>query len=136
MNEVPAMTNSVAAEFAAVALVPFLMLTGTAAEALEDGTLAANSFSRGCHAIVQGMETQKEAVECVSYLAGMLDGLHFAALLNEKPEAFCLPNVPMRQFAITVTKYMDAHPQDQKLLFTTVIYKAMREAYPCGNSKP
>jgi hypothetical protein len=66
----------------------------------------------------------------------MLDGLHFSALLNEKPEAFCLPNVPMRQFAITVTKYMDAHPQDQKLLFATVSYKAMLEAYPCGKSKP
>jgi Rap1a immunity proteins len=130
------MTGTIAARLASVALVPFLILTGTAAEALEDGTLTANSFSRGCHAMAQGMETQKEAVECVSYLTGMLDGLHFSALLNEKPEAFCLPNVPMRQFAITVTKYMDAHPQDQKLLFATVIYKAMLEAYPCGKSKP
>jgi Rap1a immunity proteins len=66
----------------------------------------------------------------------MLDGLHFSALLNENREAFCLLNVPMRQFAITVTKYMDAHPQDQKLLFATVIYKAMLEANPCGKSKP
>jgi hypothetical protein len=49
--------NTIATKLAVTALVPILMLTGKAAEALEDDTLTANSFSCGCHAMAQGMET-------------------------------------------------------------------------------
>jgi Rap1a immunity proteins len=110
-----------------------LTLASTGAEALED--LKANSFLPGCHAYVQGNERQQEAVGCLMYVAGVLDGATAQAQWDSKHEPFSLQDVPYRQYVNVVTKYMDTHPDDHKLLFVTVIFKAMIEAWPCSKLK-
>lgn len=85
----------------------------------------------------QGEREAVDAIDCMSYLQGILDMnmLYQAALNKPKPQTFfCLPtNIKNGQAARIVVKYLRAHPEQLHRSGAILAVTAFAEAFPCPN---
>jgi hypothetical protein len=87
----------------------------------------------------QSMEKDEwlEAGSCYGQIEGVMDTLTIWHAMNGLEERTpngeaCIPSgVSVRQGALVVLKYLDAHPEKLHLLGTNLIRLAFQEAFPC-----
>jgi hypothetical protein len=74
-------------------------------------------------------------VACLSFISGVVDGLALAAPRKGCPSAsayFCMPaKVTRGQTHDVVVKYLKEHPETRQEDSASLIYSAVREAWPC-----
>jgi Rap1a immunity proteins len=91
---------------------------------------SANSFLLGCRAYVQGSNSDT-ALACRNYAIGALDGIYFQGSIDRQAP-FCLPDeVTADQMIDVIVTYMGEHSEETNEPFVTIIYKAIRQGWPC-----
>jgi hypothetical protein len=73
------------------------------------------------------------AGQCLSFVAGVIDGGQFAAKGNRQLFPICFPpDVDGFQLAKIVVKYGDDHPEKLNNGGTYIVMNSLRDAFPCS----
>ncbi|HTZ58012.1 MAG TPA: Rap1a/Tai family immunity protein [Acidobacteriaceae bacterium] len=74
-----------------------------------------------------------ELTRCLDYITGVVDGAMLATDKNPSEFPACIPaQATVGDFAHTVMKYSDQHPEYKKKLANTLVLAALENAYSCG----
>ena len=72
-------------------------------------------------------------IACLSYLGGLLDATSIQAELSPQSRLLCLPagGISADQARRVVVKWLKEHPKDLHNPARTMVFAALREAFPC-----
>ena len=75
---------------------------------------------------------------CMGFVAGVADlaqGLQYTKILTN--QVICIePAVTQGQLRLVVIKYLDAHPAELHYPANSLVFSALREAFPCSEASP
>jgi hypothetical protein len=91
-----------------------------------------NQLLEDCSATLPDPSYWQKQASCMSYVAGVLDGLAAAQQVHELPTPFCVPlNANLGQLADIVKISLQNNPKSRHLGASGRVFLALREAYPC-----
>ena len=122
----------------ALLLVVALLFVASPVMAKEDYFYLGNQLLEECNHVINALDNENTNIDqiaaalCLGYVQGVHD--LYAALKNGEfiVSQYCKPqNAPVSQMLRVIMKYLKDHPENLNYSASSLIIKALGEAFPC-----